>query len=130
LHTGRCALGKSSVRSADRELHRSFAGASGERITRGALRYRALRAFRRAGINAERARWALVHGLRHTYATELANASVSVYTLMKFLGHESMVTSQRYVVGAGIETRSAAAQNTYYGASEAVAPGRSPLDCR
>ena len=32
--------------------------------------------------------------LRHTFATELANAEVSVYTLMKLLGHESMVTSQ------------------------------------
>jgi integrase len=31
--------------------------------------------------------------LRHTFATELANANVSVYTLMKLLGHESMVTS-------------------------------------
>jgi site-specific recombinase XerC len=27
--------------------------------------------------------------LRHTFATELANADVSVYTLMKLLGHES-----------------------------------------
>jgi hypothetical protein len=41
-----------------------------------------------------------VHGLRHTYATELANSEVSVYTLMKLLGHESMATSQRYVAGA------------------------------
>jgi site-specific recombinase XerD len=28
--------------------------------------------------------------LRHTFATELANANVSVYTLMKLLDHESM----------------------------------------
>ena len=42
-----------------------------------------------------------MHGLRHTFATELANADVSVYTLMKLLGHESMVTSQRYVTAAG-----------------------------
>jgi site-specific recombinase XerD len=49
--------------------------------------------------------------LRHTFATELANANVSIYTLMKLLGHESMVTSQRYVDGAGIDTRSAAEQN-------------------
>jgi hypothetical protein len=54
---------------------------------------------------------ALVHGLRHTFATELANANVSVNTLMKLLGHESMVTSQRYVDGAGTETRSAAELN-------------------
>ena len=57
---------------------------------------------------------ALVHGLRHTYATELANADVNVYALMKLLGHESMSTSQRYVAGAARETRSAAAQNPLY----------------
>ncbi|EFG78408.1 hypothetical protein HMPREF0591_1700 [Mycobacterium parascrofulaceum ATCC BAA-614] len=37
-----------------------------------------------------------------------------MYTLMKLLGHESMVTSQRYVDGAGMETRSAAELNPLY----------------
>jgi integrase len=32
---------------------------------------------------------ALVHGLRHGYATELANSGTSVYTGMQLLGHES-----------------------------------------
>jgi site-specific recombinase XerD len=91
-----------------------FVGSDGERITRGTLQYRVLRAFRKAGLDGQRARGALVHGLRHTYATELANADVSVYTLMKLLGHESMTTSQRYVNGAGTENRSAAAQNPLY----------------
>jgi integrase len=68
------------------------------------------------GPDAQPVRGALVHGLRHTYATELANSEVSVYTLMKLLGHESMATSQRYV--AGTETRTAAAQNTLYGLLE------------
>jgi integrase/recombinase XerC len=95
-----------------------FVGADGERITRGTLQNRVLRAFRRAGIDADRARGALVHGLRHTFATEPANADVSVYTLMKLLGHESMVTSQRYVTAAGTETRTAAAQNKLYGLLE------------
>jgi site-specific recombinase XerD len=90
-----------------------FLGTDGERITRGTLQYRILRAFKKAGINGERASGALVHGLRHTSATELANANVSVYTLMKLLGHESMVTSQRYVDGAGTETRSAAVNPLY-----------------
>jgi integrase/recombinase XerC len=95
-----------------------FVGSDGDRITRGTLQYRVLRAFRRAGIDADRARGALVHGLRHTFATELANTDVSVYTLMKLLGHESMVTSQRYVTAAGTETRTAAAQNKLYGLLE------------
>ena len=91
-----------------------FVGSGGERITRGTLQYRILRAFKKAGINGERATGALVHGLRHTFATELANANVSVYTLMKLLGHESMVTSQRYVDGAGTETRAASELNPLY----------------
>ena len=90
-------------------------GVDGERISRGTLQYRVFKAFRRAGIDADRTRGALVHGLRHTFATELANADVNVYTLMKLLGHESMVTSQRYVTAAGTETRTAAAQNKLYG---------------
>ena len=72
-----------------------------------------LRAFKKAGLDGQRARGALVHGLRHTYATS-SNADVSVNTLMKLLGHESMTTSQRYVSGAGTENRAAAAQNLLY----------------
>lgn len=98
-----------------------FVGADGERITRGTLQYRVLRAFKKAGLDTQRARGVLVHGFRHTFATELANADVSVYTLMKLLGHESMATSQRYVDGAGTQTRHAAAQNPLYGLIEPAA---------
>jgi hypothetical protein len=51
---------------------------------------------------------------RSADATELANSDVSVYALMKLLGHDSMVTSQRYVDGAGGENRAAAARNPLY----------------
>lgn len=91
-----------------------FVGGDGERMTRGTLQSRIRRAFKRAGPDARPVPGALVHGLRHTYATELATSNVSVYTLMKLLGHESMTTSQRYVTAAGLETRSAAAQNQLY----------------
>jgi site-specific recombinase XerD len=90
-------------------------GSDGERITRGVLQYRVLRAFKRAGLNNQRVPGALVHGLRHTYATELANTDISVYALMKLLGHESMTTSQRYVDGAGADNRAAAVRNPLYG---------------
>ena len=86
----------------------------GTRITRNTLQYRVLRAFRRAGVDSERQRGALVHGLRHTFATDLANASVNVYELKNLLGHESLATSQRYIDGAGQETRAAAARNPLY----------------
>jgi integrase/recombinase XerC len=91
-----------------------FVGRDGERITRGTLQSRIKRAFKRAGPDAQPVPGALVHGLRHTYATELASSDVSVYTLMKLLGHESMTTSQRYVSAAGVETRSPAVRNPIY----------------
>lgn len=97
-----------------------FVGRDGERITRGTLQSRIKRAFKRAGPEAQPVPGALVHGLRHTYATELASSDVSVYTLMKLLGHESMTTSQRYVSAAGTETRSAAARNPIY---KMITPG-------
>ncbi|WP_161600585.1 tyrosine-type recombinase/integrase [Mycolicibacterium hodleri] len=68
----------------------------------------------KADINGERASRGTVHVLRPNFATELANANVSVYTLMKLLGHESMVTSQRYVDGAGTDTRTVAELNPLY----------------
>lgn len=90
-----------------------FLGAEGQRITRGTLQYRILRAFKKAGINGDRAPGGL--GAQATpYATELANANVSVYRLMKLLGHASTVTSQRYVDGAGADTRSGAERNPLY----------------
>jgi integrase/recombinase XerC len=106
--TGASGLGQWSARSP------LFVGRDGERITQGTLQSRIKRAFKRAGPDAQPVPGALVHGLRHTYATELAGAEVSVYTLMKLLGHESMTTSQRYVTAAGSETRSAAARNPLY----------------
>jgi integrase/recombinase XerC len=101
-----------------------FVGRDGQRITQGTLQSRIKRAFKRAGPDAQPVPGALVHGLRHTYATELAGSEVSVYTLMKLLGHESMTTSQRYVTAAGTETRSAAARNPLYAfvSDPAIAP--------
>ena len=96
-----------------------FVGRDGERITRGTLQSRIKRSLSVLAPKRNPSPGALVHGLRHTYATELAGADVSVYTLMKLMGHESMTTSQRYVTAAGTETGSAAARNGLY----ALIPG-------
>ncbi|MGO4202224.1 tyrosine-type recombinase/integrase [Rhodococcus sp. TAF43] len=91
-----------------------FVGADGARITRGTLQYRVLRAYRRAGINGERAKGALTHQFRHTFATNMADENVSIFTLMRMLGHESMNTTQVYTEGAGTGVREAAARNPLY----------------
>ncbi|ORW24581.1 hypothetical protein AWC17_03155 [Mycobacterium nebraskense] len=86
----------------------------GDRITRETLQYRVLRAFKRAGKNSHRPTGALLHALRHTYATELARAGVTVYDVSDLLGHESIATTQRYVNGASTHLRAAAAHNPLY----------------
>lgn len=63
-----------------------FVGTDGERITGPTIQYRVERAYRRAGIHGQRAKGALVHQLRHTFATSLADADVNVYALMRLLG--------------------------------------------
>ncbi len=66
-------------------------------------------AYTRAGIEDQKVRGALVHQLRHTFATGLADQGVSVYELRQMLGHSSIQTTSRHTAGAGQETRTAAA---------------------
>jgi site-specific recombinase XerD len=51
-----------------------FVGRDGQRITRGTLQSRVKRAFKLAGPDAQPVPGALVHGLRHAFATELASS--------------------------------------------------------
>ena len=90
-----------------------FVTTTGERITRGIVQSRVARAFTRAGLAGGRG--ALVHALRHTFATELAHADVSAVKLRDLLGHASIATTQRYIEGAARETRAAARSNPIYG---------------
>ena len=64
----------------------------------------------RRTADGARSRGALVHGLRHKFATELANSEVGVYALVNLPGYESMSTSQRYVSAAGSGNGQAAGQ--------------------
>lgn len=92
-----------------------FVGRDGERLTRGRLQYLVSSVYRRAGVNSERQRGALVHALRHTFATRLIESpETSVVQLMELLGHRSMATTQVYVAAAGREVRAVAAANPIY----------------
>jgi len=63
----------------------------GRRISDQALRDELARACQTAGIPT-----AVPHALRHTYATALVNAGVSLQALMQLLGHVSATMSLRY----------------------------------
>ncbi len=63
----------------------------GRRLSAQALRDELARACQNAGIPK-----AVPHALRHTYATALVNAGVSLQALMQLLGHVSATMSLRY----------------------------------
>ena len=92
-----------------------FVSADGERMTTNQIYYRVEVAYREAGINGYRARGALVHQLRHTLATNLADdPEVTLFQLRQFLGHSSLSSTERYTAGAGRATRDAARRNPVY----------------
>lgn len=92
-----------------------FVDRKGERLQRGGLQYLVRSAYRRAGIDGERQRGALVHALRHTFATRLAeNPNVTPVQLMELLGHRSLASTQHYVAATGRSLRTAAASNPTY----------------
>jgi integrase/recombinase XerC len=49
----------------------------------------------RAGVRRQEG--ALVHSLRHTYATFLLDSGASIREVQEALGHESLETTQRYL---------------------------------
>src|SRR5882762_2109725 len=49
----------------------------------------------------------VLHSLRHTFCTRLAESGCDVYTLMKLAGHANLATSQRYIHNAGFSTSGA-----------------------
>jgi hypothetical protein len=64
------------------------------------------------GISAAAAECRMTPAAYGRWGESDRRAVIQSYTLMKLLGHESMVTSQRYVDGAG--TRSAVELNPLY----------------
>lgn len=92
-----------------------FVDRQGDRMRRGALQYLVRSAYRAAGIDSARAEGALVHALRHTFATRLVDRGATAVELMELLGHRSLNTSQHYVRASSREVRAAAASNPVYG---------------
>ncbi|HEX6876720.1 MAG TPA: tyrosine-type recombinase/integrase [Nocardioidaceae bacterium] len=95
-----------------------FVDRSGERMQIGALQYLVEVVYRDAGVNASRARGALVHALRHTAATRLVERGATAVELMDFLGHRSLSTSQGYLSATAASVRAAAARSPVYGLLE------------
>lgn len=95
-----------------------FVDRAGERLRKGGMQYLVQQVYRRAGVESEREKGALVHALRHTFGTRLAeDPEVTVVQLMELFGHKSLSTTQGYVKATARQLRDAAAANPAYGAA-------------
>ena len=99
-----------------------FVGNNGEPLKRGGLQYLVEQLYREAGIRSRVPSGALVHALRHTFATSLARNGASGTELQRLLGHESLATTQRYVDATAREVRDAARTNDAYRALQTLKP--------
>ncbi|WP_432523015.1 tyrosine-type recombinase/integrase [Kineococcus sp. SYSU DK006] len=91
-----------------------FVSTYGTPLTRNQLQYLVRCVYRRAGIHDRVPQGALVHALRHTFATRVVASGGSAVEVMRLLGHQSLTTSQRYIDAAATELRTAAAGNPLY----------------
>lgn len=91
-----------------------FVSTSGAGLTRGQLRYLVEQCYRHAGVADRVQRGALVHALRHTFATRLAEDGASITEIAGLLGHSSVVASQWYIESTAVARRQAAGANRTY----------------
>lgn len=86
----------------------------GQPMNANQLAHLVKRAYRAAGINSRRPPGALVHALRHTFATSLIENGASVVEVQQLLGHASLATTQAYLTTRPEHLRSAVAGNPVY----------------
>src|ERR687885_403626 len=84
-----------------------FVGRGGEAMTRGDVQYTIARLYRRAGLGAQKPAGALVHALRHTFATQTLETGADVVEVQELLGHSSLNTTRRYLEATASQLRDA-----------------------
>jgi integrase/recombinase XerD len=91
-----------------------FVDRRGDRLKRGGAHYLVERSYRAAGLANRVPAGAMVHALRHTFATRLAEDGATATEIQALLGHESLNTSQGYIDATANATRQAARANRTY----------------
>lgn len=82
---------------------------TGERPSRQQVEYWVDKLYRRAGIRNQVPPGALVHALRHTFATSALDHGTDVVELQELLGHSSLDTTRRYLDATAAGLREAVA---------------------
>jgi site-specific recombinase XerD len=80
------------------------------------------RLYARAGIRKQVLEGALVHALRHTFATTALEGGASVLEVSQLLGHESLDTTRLYLEATADELRDSVRAHPAQVALEAFAP--------
>jgi integrase/recombinase XerC len=80
---------------------------TGARPSRQQVQHWIDKLYRRAGMRAQIPEGALVHALRHTFATSALDHGVDVVELQELLGHASLDTTRRYLEATGARLREA-----------------------
>ena len=91
-----------------------FVDRRADRLKRGGAHYLVERSYRAAGLANRVPAGAMVHALRHTFATRLAEDGATATEIQALLGHESLNTSQGYIDATANATRQAARANRTY----------------
>jgi integrase/recombinase XerD len=91
-----------------------FVDRRGDRLKRGGAHYLVERSYQAAGLANRVPAGAMVHALRHTFATRLAEDGATATEIQALLGHESLNTSQGYIDATANATRQAARANRTY----------------
>lgn len=78
-----------------------FVDVRGNRLTVDQVRYLVERLYVRSGLRSQVPAGALVHALRHTFATSALEAGADVVELQELLGHASLETTRRYLSATG-----------------------------
>ena len=84
-----------------------FVHHSGSPLTHRQVQYLIERLYVRAGIRADVPAGALVHALRHTFATTALEGGANVVEVQQLLGHSSLDTTRRYLEATANELRDA-----------------------
>jgi integrase/recombinase XerD len=82
---------------------------TGERPSRQQVQHWVDKIYRRAGVRGQVPQGALVHALRHTFATSALDHGVDVVELQELLGHSSLDTTRRYLDSTAAGLRQAIA---------------------
>lgn len=101
-----------------------FVDRRGDRLKRGGAHYLVEQSYRAAGLTNRVPAGAMVHALRHTYATRLAEDGASATEIQALLGHESLNTSQGYIDATANATRQAARANRTYRVLKTLGPAK------